>query len=332
MDKNIFVIGSNCFSGAHFVDYCLRNSQANVTGISRSQEYPRAYLPYRWGDQADGRFDFHQADLNHGLDAIADLVATVRPQYIVNFAAQGMVAQSWENPGHWLQTNSMGHILLHDKLRQFDFIEKYVHISTPEVYGNTSSEIHEDAPMNPSTPYAVSKAACDMSLKAFHTRYGFPVVFTRAANVYGPAQQLYRIIPRTIIGVHTGNRLKLDGGGHSVRAFIHIRDACEATFQIMMGAEPPNVYHLTMRKFYTIRQIVETILEEMGVSFQDHVDVAEERPGKDMAYTLLPDKAEAEFGWSAATSLVDGVKETIGWVGEHLEFLKNEPLAYQHKP
>jgi dTDP-glucose 4,6-dehydratase len=331
MGNPILIIGSNCFSGSHFVDFCLRNSDAQVTGISRSPEYHEAYLPYKWDSRSIERFKFHQLDLNKDLGAITDLVAELQPGYIVNFAAQGMVAQSWDNPEHWLQTNTLGHIRLHERLRKFDFIRKYVHVSTPEVYGNTQAEITEESPMNPSTPYAVSKAACDMSLKTFHARYGFPVVFTRAANVYGPAQQLYRIIPRTIIGVHIKRKLQLDGGGHSVRAFIHIRDVCEATFQVMQEAEPPNTYHLTTRKFHSIREIVETTLDEMGVSFLDHVEVAEERPGKDMAYTLNPVKAEKEFNWRADTSLREGIRETVNWVQTHLDHLKSEPLTYIHK-
>ena len=125
-----------------------------------------------------------------------------------------------------------------------------MHVSTPEVYGNTSNEIDESAPINPSTPYAVSKAACDFPYCLF-IKVQFPVVFTRAANVYGPAQQLYRIIPRTIIGVHTNTKLRLDGGGHSMRAFLHIKDACHATYKIMTKASP---FHLTNRLTHSIRQ------------------------------------------------------------------------------
>jgi dTDP-glucose 4,6-dehydratase len=328
----ILVVGSNSFSGAHFIDYCLTQSYSDVIGISRSREYKHAYLPYRWNKNSDSKFKFHKLDLNNDLERIVDLVAQEKPKYIVNFAAQGMVAQSWEQPKDWLNTNTLGHIMLHDKLRKFDFIEKYVHVSTPEVYGNTSNEIDESAPINPSTPYAVSKAACDLSLKCFYERYNFPVVFTRAANVYGPAQQLYRIIPRTIIGVLTNNNLNLDGGGHSIRSFLHIKDACVATYKIMENADPPEVFHLTNRDFYSIRQIVETILEEMGENFDKHVKVSNERPGKDMAYTLKPDKIEKELGWSAKISLRDGIKETIAWVKKHFDFLRYEHLTYKHKP
>ena len=94
--------------------------------------------------------------------------------------------ESWKHPDHWFMTNVVSTVRLHERLRHCDFIRKYVHVTTPEVYGSTEGFIREDAPFRPSTPYAVSRAAGDMSLRTFFEAYEFPVVFTRAANVYGP--------------------------------------------------------------------------------------------------------------------------------------------------
>ena len=112
----------------------------------------------------------------------------MQPELVVNFAAQGMVAESWLNPTHWYRTNVVAQVALHDALRQKPFLQKYVHVTTPEVYGSTDGGwINEHNHFSPSTPYAVSRAACDLHLHSFHEAYDFPVVFTRAANVYGPA-------------------------------------------------------------------------------------------------------------------------------------------------
>ena len=108
-------------------------------------------------------------------------------------------------------------------------------MTTPEVYGSTDGGwIKEHNHFAPSTPYAVSRAACDLHLHSFHQAYGFPVVFTRAANVYGPGQQLYRIIPRALLSARTGESMQLHGGGHSVRAFIHIKDVVRATGVLLL--------------------------------------------------------------------------------------------------
>src|SRR5215218_2092378 len=228
--QKLFVIGSNSFSGASFVDFALRQN-CEVFGISRSPELATPFLPYKWqgGPERSGSFEFRQFDLNHDTAAILGAIEEFKPAYVINFAAQAMVAESWHYPDHWYATNVVSNVKLHDGMRKMPFIQKYVHISTPEVYGSCRGNVTEEAPYNPSTPYAASRAACDLHVKTFFKNYNFPVVFTRAANVYGPGQQLYRIIPRTILFIKLGRKLQLHGGGHSVRSFIHIRDVADGT-------------------------------------------------------------------------------------------------------
>ena len=153
------------------------------------------------------------------------------PEIVANFAAQGEVRNSWRLPDQWYQTNCMGVVRLTEELRKRDYLWKYVTSSTPEVYGSTEKNLEENHHYLPSTPYAASKLAGDLHLITLYKRYHFPVVFTRAANVYGIHQQLYRIIPRTIIYLKLGETLELHGGGKSVRSFIHIRDVADATMR-----------------------------------------------------------------------------------------------------
>jgi dTDP-glucose 4,6-dehydratase len=127
--------------------------------------------------------------------------------HVVNFAAQGMVAESWLKPEDWYETNVVANVMLHDRLRKISSLQKYVHVGTPEVYGSTAGLIPESRNYNPSTPYAASRAACDLHLQTFIRQYNFPAVFTRAANVFGPGQQLYRIVPRTLLFLALGRKL-----------------------------------------------------------------------------------------------------------------------------
>ncbi len=333
MAERILVIGSNSFSGASFVAHALGDG-AEVVGISRSPEPHPAFLPYRWiTDPAVlARFRFAQLDLNHDTDRIAAEVAEFRPDYVVNFAAQSMVAESWLNPDHWYQTNVVANVRLHEKLRRFDFIRRYVHVSTPEVYGSCSGNVTEDAPFNPSTPYAASRAGCDLHLMTFFKNYKFPVAFTRAANVFGPAQQLYRIIPRTILFIHLGRRLQLHGGGHSVRSFIHIRDVSEGTLRVARNGTPGLAYHLSTRVNHSIRQVVELVCRKMGANFHDVVEIVGDRPGKDAAYLLDATRARQTLGWDDKISFEAGVDETIAWAARHLDSLRQQPLDYIHRP
>jgi len=328
MSNRIAVIGSNSFSGASLIRQALEQGD-EILGISRSPENKACLLPYKWS--AQDRFQFRQLDLNDHTDEIINEIRKFETTHVINFAAQAMVAESWQNPDHWYQTNIVANVRLHDRLRQMNSLRKYVHVSTPEVYGSCSGLVNESHPFSPSTPYATSRAACDMHLLNFFKNYDFPVVFTRAANVYGPGQQIYRIIPRTILFIKLGKKLQLHGGGKSLRSFIHIRDVAAATLDIAEKASPPETFHLSTDQHVSIRSLVELICLKMGADFENLVEVSPDRPGKDAAYLLDSGKAKKEFDWEPKVSLEDGIGETIDWVQNNFDDLIKEPMEYLHK-
>ncbi len=329
--EKIVVLGSNCFSGSHFVDYALSQG-LEVLGISRSPQPDRVFLPYLWHEGVPKSFHFEQLDLNRDADRVADCLAGYKPDIVVNFAAQGMVAESWLYPEHWYQTNVVANVKLHDKLRRFDFLKKYVHVSTPEIYGSCSGMITEDAPFNPSTPYAASRAACELHLRTFFKNYSFPVVFTRSANVYGPGQQLYRIIPRTVLYILLGKKLQLHGGGHSVRSFVYVRDVANGTLRAARQGENGQAYHFSTSRNISIRNVVEIVCKLMNAKFESVAEITGDRPGKDAAYLLDNAKARETLGWTPAVELEDGIHETIAWAQNNLDVLKHKPLDYIHQP
>lgn len=332
MSGRIAVIGSNSFSGASFVQYCLAQG-LEVLGASRSAEPADCFLPYRWlPTETQKAFRFVQADLNRHLDGLMAALNAFQPDWVVNFAAQGMVAQSWLQPEHWYQTNVVANVLFHHRLRQCPWLKKYVHVGTPEVYGSTSGVIDETAAFNPSTPYAASRAACDLHLKTFLNQYQFPVTWTRAANVYGPGQQLYRIIPRTILSIKLGQKLQLHGGGQSVRSFIHIDDVAAATLEVAKKGPAGECYHLSTDRFVSIRELVEMICQMMNADFAKVAEVTADRPGKDAAYQLDSAKARRELNWADSVSLEAGVRQTIAWVENNFAEIRRQPFDYIHKP
>jgi dTDP-glucose 4,6-dehydratase len=302
----------------------------NVFGVSRSAQPADVMLPYRWGPKS-GRFDFQIIDINHDLDALDVLVRKERFPIIFNFAAQSMVGESWDKPDDWMRTNVVSAARLAERLRHIDFLDRYVHITTPEVYGSTDGWISEDTPVNPSTPYAVSRAAGDMLFKIYHETFGLPVVATRAANVYGPGQQLFRIIPRTIYFLMTGKQLQLHGGGVSTRSFIHMDDVSTATWSIAQHAPIGETYHISTDRIVSIRELVEIICARLGKSFSHCVEVVGERLGKDSAYWLNSRKLREGLGWQDQISLEMGIDQTITWVQSNLSALKQQPANYIHK-
>ena len=324
------VLGSNSFSGATFCAI-LASRGYRVLATSRSPEPHPAFLPYKW-HRTPGDVRFHKIDINHDLDALDELMRRERPTHVVNFAAQSMVGESWLHPDHWMMTNVVSTIRLHERMRRHDFLDRYVHVTTPEVYGSTEGWVREDHPFNPSTPYAVSRTAADLSLRTYFAQYGFPVVSTRAANVYGPGQRLYRVIPRTILAAMTGKKLVLDGGGQSVRVFIHMADVADATIRIALGGRPGDTYHISGTDSISIRQLVEMIVTRLGKAFDDCVEIGPERPGKDSAYLLDSTKLRRELGWNDDTPLAQGLDDTIAWAQRFHEDLAKQPMTYEHKP
>lgn len=226
--------------------------------------------------------------------------AAERADYIVNFISRSLVAESWDKPGDWMFTNVEATTGLIQWLVRHGQFRKFVHVSTPEVYGSNDWWVEEDQPFNPTTPYAVSRAAGDMMLKAYQRALGFPMVITRTANIYGPGQPEHRIIPQAIAYKRAGKVLQLHGDGHSVRSFIHVKDACAATYLVAKSGVIGETYHISCRPAQTIKQVVQKI----GCKYQP----APERLGKDYAYLLESEKVRA-LGWEDRIPFEEGLKQ-----------------------
>jgi dTDP-glucose 4,6-dehydratase len=242
-----------------------------------------------------------------------------------------MVGQSWDNPEDWYQTNVVALSSLANALSQIESLIKYVHVTTPEVYGSTTNWISEGAEFNPSTPYAVSRAAGDMHMRIMQKHTDLPVVFTRAANVFGPGQQLYRVIPRAFLSALLGRQFELHGGGNSRRSFIHISDVSRATLTLAEHGVVGHDYHISTRELVTIRDVVERAYALAGVSFQADAAQAEDRLGKDAGYFLDSTKLRDATGWNTLISLDEGLSQTFDWIVRNLDSFSNMSWDYLHK-
>lgn len=332
MNKKVFlIIGSNSFSGSHLVDYIL-NSNHRVIGVSRSLKINSIFLPYKNNKQIRN-FKFYKIDLNKDKEnkKLVNIIKKNKIEYIVNFSAQAMVAESWLYPEDYYRTNILSLVKLVDKIKEIKFIKKFVHISTPEVYGNINGITMENINYKPSTPYAISRAAFDMHLMALKKNYNFPVVFTRAANVYGPNQQLYRIVPKSIICALNKKKIELHGGGKSMRSFIYITDVAQAIYKIAINSKPGNIYHISTKNLITIKDLVSKIFSLNKLSIKEFVKVVADRPGKDKYYTLSSSKIRKEFNWRPKISLNEGLLKTKNWVSKNLNKINKLSLTYEHK-
>ncbi|MGP1675921.1 MAG: GDP-mannose 4,6-dehydratase [Burkholderiales bacterium] len=307
MPPKFAVVGAGSFSGTVFVAQA-RGLGHEVVKLSRP--------------------DF---DLNKASAWMADRIGGEGVTHVVNFSALNMVAESWANAADYYRTNVIGVAALCDQLRIRGWNGRFVQVSTPEVYGAQGGPIREGAPFRPSTPYAVSRAAIDMHLRALHAAFGFRVLFTRSVNVYGPGQPIYRLIPKTVLSILRGVKLTLHGGGVSGRAWLHVSDVAEAIRRTALTGDEGKDYHFAAMPYLSVCQLVETVCREMGTPFDDAVQIGPERPGKDMDYQLDDSRARSELGWSNRIGLRDGVAETVAWFIEHAGQFAGQSLEYVHR-
>lgn len=326
----VLVIGSNSFSGGDFIDLLLETGRYRVVGVSRSPENTSVFLPYKARKSAD--FRFAQIDLNKDMRRLVALLDDSKPESVVNFAAQSEVGPSWDNPGQWFSTNAVALTELANALKGRSHLKRYVHISSPEVYGACAGVVKEDGPLNPSTPYAASKAAGDLSLFTYVKNFGLPLVMIRATNVYGAHQQLFKIIPRSIINLKLGNVILLHGGGAAVKSYIHIRDVSRGELAAMEKGRDGHIYHLSPDGGVPVREVVRLICARLGKRFEDSTQAVAERLGQDKAYVIDSAKARKEFGWKPEITLERGVDGVVSWIDRCWSEISVAPLEYVHKP
>jgi dTDP-glucose 4,6-dehydratase len=322
-----FVIGSNCFTGAHIVDALLAEPTSKVIGVSRSPEYQPLFLPYKQRDTA--HFQFHQIDVVRDFPGLMQLLDETRPEVVIHVAALSEVGLSNERPVEYFAINTMGVVRLCNELRRRRYLQRYVHISSAEIFGSCGRSVNEQDLFNPSTPYAVSKAAADMYLNTLIRNFNFPATLIRSTNVYGKHQQLFKIIPRTAIYLKQGKKIELHGGGQAVKSFIHINDVVQGLL-LGLSRGGPGTYHFSVPSDRTVADIVRLVCELMGRSLEESTRGVGERLGQDAAYTLDCSKAHQELGWEPRTPFVAGVREVIRWVEDNWSEICGKPLEYRH--
>jgi dTDP-glucose 4,6-dehydratase len=326
--KTYVVIGSNSFTGSHIVDALLEEQDSRVIGVSRSPEYKDIFLPYK--RKSTPNFHFYQIDLARHPDELIRLLDEVKSQVLINVAGLSEVALSHERPVEYFETNTLGVVKLCNHLRTCSYLERYVHISSAEIFGSCEKPVTEEMLFNPSTPYAASKAAADMYLNTLIKNFHFPATLIRSTNVYGKHQQLFKIIPHTVIYLKLGKVIELHGGGKAIKSFIHVRDVVRGLL-LAIDKCKSGTFHFTVPSDHTVADVVRHISKWMGYDFENVTRVVGERLGQDARYWLDCSKAERELAWKPQIPFEQGVREVIEWIERNWFLIQQEPLVYIQK-
>lgn len=245
---------------------------------------------------------------------------------VINFAAESHVDNSIKNPRLFLMTNIIGTQTLMDASRKYG-IKRYHQVSTDEVYGDLPLDrpdllFTEQTPLHTSSPYSSSKASADLLVMAYYRTYGLPATISRCSNNYGPYQFPEKLIPVVISKALNDESIPVYGKGENVRDWIHVIDHNIGVDLIVRNGRVGEVYNLGGHSERTNLEVVKTILKQLGKS-EDLITYVTDRPGHDLRYAIDSTKVEDELGWSRTYTFEQGIKETIDWYVNNIEWIEN---------
>ncbi len=235
---------------------------------------------------------------------------------VVNFAAESHVDRSIEDSDAFAKSNFFGVKVLCDQARKQN-VEKFVQISTDEVYGQIAEGSFKETDMlNPRNPYSAAKAGGELLAMSYFTTYGLPVVVTRSSNNYGMFQFPEKLIPLFITNLLRGKNVPLYGEGKNVRDWLFVLDNCEAIGLVLEKGRNGEVYNIGGNQELQNIELTKKLLAGLGKG-EEMIERVEDRPGHDLRYSLDCSKIEAELGWKPKTGFEQGLKETVKWYKEN---------------
>jgi len=332
--KCLIVTGGCGFIGSNFIrDQLKRYPEQSLVNIDK---LTYAGNPENLKDiDGDPRYRLEKLDICD-RNSIQALLTALKPDAVVNFAAESHVDRSILDSGPFIQTNVVGTQILLDACRQAK-VARFVQVSTDEVYGSLGAEgfFTEETALAPNSPYSASKTAADVLVRAYCHTFGFPGVITRCSNNYGPYQFPEKIIPLFISRALDDKPLPVYGKGENVRDWIHVLDHCRGIDAALRQGRPGEVYNFGGHQEIRNIDLTRMLLELLGKP-QTLIEFVADRPGHDLRYAIDCSKAEGELGWKPQVSFRQGIRDTIGWyqantdwvnrikTGDYLKYYKQQ--------
>ena len=320
--ENILVTGAAGFIGSNFVEYITKkHPEYNIIVLDK--------LTYA-GNMENLRNVKDKIKFEKGDICDFELVKKIFDKYdingVIHFAAESHVDNSIKTPFIFTQTNVIGtHTLLEPAKQKWGegCKNKFVHISTDEVYGTLGEEGYftETSPIKPNSPYSASKASSDLIALAYAETYKMNVTVTNCSNNYGPYQHNEKLIPHMIKLAMNDEKLPVYGTGKNIRDWLYVEDHCEAIDLVYSNGKPKERYNIGGHNEKRNIDIVKLILKRLGKS-EDLISFVEDRKGHDYRYAIDPTKITNELGWTPKTKFEDGIIKTIDWYLANPSYLK----------
>jgi dTDP-glucose 4,6-dehydratase len=326
--KTILITGGAGFIGSAFTHYIYNNFPDYRIIVLDCLTYAGVVenLPVPIWQENDERFVFWYGNVING-ELMDTLVS--ESDMVVHFAAESHVTRSIYDNIQFFRTDVLGTQIVANAVCKYrDRIERFVHISTSEVYGTSlTDKIDEEHPLNPMSPYAAAKAGADRLVYSYWATYGIPAVIIRPFNNFGPRQHLEKVIPRFITSILLKEQLRVHGQGTSARDFVYVEDNCEAIDLALHAPEEKVVgetFNVGSGQHRSILSIAEDIIEMMCPEENNCVMHVGDRPGQVIRHTADTSKIETILGWKPKTDWRDGLLSTIEWYSENVEWWKKQ--------
>ena len=320
--KNILVTGAAGFIGSNFAEFMVnKHPEYNIVVYDK--------LTYAGNmdnlKKVQDKIVFVQGDICD-LEKVTETFEKYNIDAVVHFAAESHVDNSIKTPFIFTQTNVIGtHTLLEVAKRIWGegSPNKFVHISTDEVYGTLGEEGYftEKSPIQPNSPYSASKAGSDLIALAYHETFKMNVSVTNCSNNYGPYQHNEKLIPHMIKLALNDEKLPVYGEGLNIRDWLYVEDHCEAIDLVLHNGKAGERYNIDKNKKKRNIEIVKLILKHLGKP-ESLITYVEDRKGHDYRYAIDPTKIKNELGWEPKTKFEDGIVKTIDWYLENKDWLK----------
>lgn len=322
----LLVCGGAGFIGTNFIKYML--GIYPDMQIVNYDKLTYAGNPENLKDvENDPRYTFEKGDITD-LDRLNDVIKKHEITHVINFAAETHVDRSIHGGAkEFVLTNTLGVQMILDAVR-FNNIEKFVNVSTDEVYGSLGLDedrlFTESTPIWPNMPYAAAKAGGDLMCNAYWVTHKTPVIVTHCSNNYGPYQFPEKLIPFFVFKLLKGEKVPVYGDGLNIRDWIHAKDHAKALDLLLREGKVGEVYNIGSDNERSNLEVTKMILSVMGFG-EDRIEYVTDRPGHDRRYAIDATKI-VKLGWSPdypKEKFEQGLKETIEWYKNNTEWVEH---------
>ena len=315
--KTILVTGGCGFIGSNFINYIFPNGKYNIVNLD-AMYYCASETNIDEDIRNDPNYCFVKGNLC-SQDLITHVLNTHNIDQVIHFAAQSHVQNSFEDSLQFTRDNVLGTHVLIECCRKYGKIEKFVHVSTDEVYGESMNNIDEQhktehSILCPTNPYAATKAGAELIAQSYNHSYNMPIIVTRGNNVYGPNQYPEKLIPRFIQQLKAGEKVTIQGDGSSVRAFLHAKDTARAFEKVLEVGKVGEIYNIGCDDGmeYSVMDVAKMLIKKIRNTedYGQWIRYIEDRPFNDQRYYISNEKVRA-LGWNVAISFEDGINALL---------------------